>query len=115
MILVETPSPLPICRCVLVCTDALARGIDMQQPVDAVVQLAPAQDGVLHLHRIGRTARAGQAGVTVTIASTDEACGDLSRVEMARRAMMASGSATGAADVAWGKRLLSQPAVVIHA
>ena len=71
--------------CVLVCTDALARGIDLGgQSVDVVVQLGPAENGSNHLHRVGRTARQGAAGVAVTIACRDVAL-DAPRVEFLGR------------------------------
>eukprot|EP00613_Pedinella_sp_CCMP2098_P020641 CAMPEP_0171697212 /NCGR_PEP_ID=MMETSP0991-20121206/8697_1 /TAXON_ID=483369 /ORGANISM="non described non described, Strain CCMP2098" /LENGTH=438 /DNA_ID=CAMNT_0012285983 /DNA_START=222 /DNA_END=1538 /DNA_ORIENTATION=- len=61
---------------VLVCTDLAARGLDVQGPsalvdpqgqgnkmgVDHVVQFEFALNVVQHLHRLGRTARAGQPG-----------------------------------------------------
>ena len=74
--------------CVLVCTDALARGIDTKRTVDLVVQLVPAENGGVHLHRVGRTARQGQSGVAVTIAcSASES--DAKRVAAAKRAVLA--------------------------
>lgn len=73
--------------CVLVCTDALARGVDMAQPVDVVVQLGPADNGSAHLHRVGRTARQGQQGVAVTIACRATE-GDAARVAAGRRAVL---------------------------
>ena len=39
--------------CVVVCTDVLARGLDLEREVDAVVQLAPPRDAAVYLHRIG--------------------------------------------------------------
>lgn len=46
---------------VVICTDIAARGLDTTQ-VRHVVQYEFANDVVSHLHRIGRTARAGTAG-----------------------------------------------------
>lgn len=73
--------------CVLVCTDALSRGVDMARPVDVVVQLGPAESGSAHLHRVGRTARQGQKGIAVTIAchATE---GDAARVAAGQRAVL---------------------------
>ena len=73
--------------CVLVCTDALARGIDMARPVDVVVQLGPAENGSAHLHRVGRTARQGQRGVAVTIACREVEV-DAGRVAAGQRAVL---------------------------
>ena len=44
----------------LVGTDLLSRGLDL--PVSFVVQFSFAQDATSFLHRVGRTARAGQPG-----------------------------------------------------
>lgn len=51
---------------VLVATDVAARGIHVDD-VDVVVHYDPATDAKAYLHRSGRTARAGQTGVAVTL------------------------------------------------
>ncbi|PKA57926.1 DEAD-box ATP-dependent RNA helicase 22 [Apostasia shenzhenica] len=51
---------------VLVCTDAAARGLDIPN-VSHVVQAEFASSAVDFLHRIGRTARAGQSGVITSL------------------------------------------------
>jgi superfamily II DNA/RNA helicase len=51
---------------VLVATDVAARGIHVDN-VDVVVHYDPAEDEKSYLHRSGRTARAGEAGVAVTL------------------------------------------------
>ncbi len=51
---------------VLVATDVAARGIHVDN-VDVVVHYDPAEDEKAYLHRSGRTARAGEAGVAVTL------------------------------------------------
>lgn len=51
---------------VLVATDVAARGIHVDA-VDVVVHVDPAEDHKQYLHRSGRTARAGEAGVAVTL------------------------------------------------
>ncbi|HEX7168456.1 MAG TPA: DEAD/DEAH box helicase [Acidimicrobiales bacterium] len=51
---------------VLVATDVAARGIHVDD-VDVVVQFDPPEDHKAYLHRAGRTARAGRAGVVVTL------------------------------------------------
>ena len=54
-------------RCpVLVATDVAARGIHVDG-VDVVVHYDPADDDKTYLHRSGRTARAGESGVAVTL------------------------------------------------
>jgi len=51
---------------VLVATDVAARGIHVDG-VDVVVHYDPAEDEKAYLHRSGRTARAGESGVAVTL------------------------------------------------
>jgi len=51
---------------VLVATDVAARGIHVDE-VGLVLQVDPPADSKTYLHRAGRTARAGQAGVVVTL------------------------------------------------
>lgn len=51
---------------VLVCTDAAARGLDIPN-VSHVVQAEFATSAVDFLHRIGRTARAGQSGTVTSL------------------------------------------------
>ena len=51
---------------VLVATDVAARGLDIDA-VDVVVHFDIPEDHKAYLHRSGRTARAGQAGVVVTL------------------------------------------------
>jgi superfamily II DNA/RNA helicase len=51
---------------VLVATDVAARGIHVEG-IDVVVHYDPADDPKTYLHRSGRTARAGESGVAVTL------------------------------------------------
>ncbi len=51
---------------VLVATDVAARGLDIDD-IGVVVHYDPADDAKAYLHRSGRTARAGEAGVVVTL------------------------------------------------
>ncbi|KAL5698152.1 hypothetical protein ACHQM5_029227 [Ranunculus cassubicifolius] len=53
---------------VLVCTDAAARGLDIPN-VQHVIQAEFATSAVDFLHRIGRTARAGQSGLVTSLYS----------------------------------------------
>jgi superfamily II DNA/RNA helicase len=50
----------------LVATDVAARGLDIDK-VDVVVHYDPPEDHKAYLHRSGRTARAGEGGVAVTL------------------------------------------------
>ena len=52
---------------VLVATDVAARGLDVEG-IDVVIHYDPPEDHKAYLHRSGRTARAGEAGVIVTLA-----------------------------------------------
>ena len=52
---------------VLVATDVAARGLHIEA-VDVVVHYDPPEDHKAYLHRSGRTARAGHAGVVVSLA-----------------------------------------------
>ncbi len=56
---------------VLVATDVAARGIHVDD-VDVVIQYDPPADHKAYLHRAGRTARAGESGVVVTLSLWDE-------------------------------------------
>jgi superfamily II DNA/RNA helicase len=52
---------------VLVATDVAARGLHIED-VDGVIHFDPPEDHKAYLHRSGRTARAGKAGVVVSLA-----------------------------------------------
>jgi superfamily II DNA/RNA helicase len=56
---------------VLVATDVAARGIHVDA-IDVVVHYDPPEDHKAYLHRSGRTARAGEAGLVVTLVLWDQ-------------------------------------------
>jgi superfamily II DNA/RNA helicase len=56
---------------ILVATDVAARGLDIDG-VDVVVHYDPPEDAKAYLHRSGRTARAGEAGVAVSLLLWDQ-------------------------------------------
>ncbi len=56
---------------VLVATDVAARGLDIAA-LDAVINYQPARDAEVHVHRIGRTGRAGDRGLALTLYSERE-------------------------------------------
>ncbi len=55
----------------LVATDVAARGLHVEG-IDVVVHYDPADDHKAYLHRSGRTARAGETGVAVTLMMWDQ-------------------------------------------
>ncbi|WP_431688569.1 ATP-dependent RNA helicase DbpA [Hahella sp. NBU794] len=56
---------------ILVATDVAARGLDIDA-LDAVINFHIARDPEVHVHRIGRTGRAGASGVACTLYSESE-------------------------------------------
>ncbi|NDO82136.1 ATP-dependent RNA helicase DbpA [Citrobacter sp. NCU1] len=57
---------------VLVATDVAARGLDIKS-LELVVNFELAWDPEVHVHRIGRTARAGQSGLAISFCAPEEA------------------------------------------
>jgi ATP-independent RNA helicase DbpA len=57
---------------ILVATDVAARGLDIEA-LDAVINYHIARDLEVHIHRIGRTGRAGSKGLACTLYSEKEA------------------------------------------
>jgi ATP-independent RNA helicase DbpA len=64
---------------VLVATDVAARGLDIAN-LAAVVNVDVTPDAQVHIHRIGRTGRAGETGLALNLASMDE-MGYVGRIE----------------------------------
>lgn len=56
---------------VLVATDVAARGLDIQG-IDLVINVDVSKDTEVHIHRIGRTGRAGDKGLAISIAAPQE-------------------------------------------
>ncbi|KAA1123008.1 ATP-dependent rRNA helicase spb4 [Puccinia graminis f. sp. tritici] len=56
----------PLSPAVLLCTDLVARGLDLPD-VDVVIQFDPPKDVRNFFHRIGRTARAGKSGRAIVL------------------------------------------------
>lgn len=59
------------CR-VLVATDVAARGLDIKG-LEMVINYELAWDPEVHVHRIGRTARAGEGGLAISLCAPEEA------------------------------------------
>ena len=56
---------------ILVATDVAARGLDIDA-LDAVINYQIAHDAEVHVHRIGRTGRAGSTGIACSLYSDEE-------------------------------------------
>jgi ATP-independent RNA helicase DbpA len=56
---------------VLVATDVASRGLDITQ-LEAVINVDITPDAEVHVHRIGRTGRAGESGLALSLASMHE-------------------------------------------
>jgi ATP-independent RNA helicase DbpA len=57
---------------VLVATDVAARGLDIDA-LDMVINVELARDSEIHIHRVGRTGRAGESGVAISLVAPGEA------------------------------------------
>ena len=64
---------------VLVATDVAARGLDIAS-LAAVINVDVTPDPEVHVHRIGRTGRAGESGLALNLASLDE-MGSVGKIE----------------------------------
>ncbi|MDD0977274.1 ATP-dependent RNA helicase DbpA [Pseudomonas fontis] len=56
---------------VLVATDVAARGLDIDA-LDMVINVELARDAEIHVHRVGRTGRAGEKGLAVSLVAPSE-------------------------------------------
>jgi ATP-independent RNA helicase DbpA len=65
---------------VLVATDVAARGLDIAS-LAAVINVDVTPDTEVHIHRIGRTGRAGETGLVLNLASMDE-MGSVGKIEV---------------------------------
>jgi ATP-dependent RNA helicase DbpA len=65
---------------ILVATDVAARGLDVAG-LAAVINVDITPDAEVHVHRIGRTGRAGETGLALSLASLDE-MGAVGRIEL---------------------------------
>lgn len=57
---------------VLVATDVAARGLDIKS-LEMVINFELSWDPEVHVHRIGRTARAGESGLAISLCAPEEA------------------------------------------
>ena len=65
---------------ILVATDVAARGLDVSE-LAAVINVDVSPDPEVHLHRIGRTGRAGAKGLALTLVEMDE-MGFVGKIEL---------------------------------
>jgi ATP-independent RNA helicase DbpA len=65
---------------VLVATDVAARGLDIAN-LAAVINVEVTPDPEVHIHRIGRTGRAGEEGLALNLASMNE-MGSVGKIEL---------------------------------
>lgn len=59
------------CLSILVATDVASRGLDISA-LDLVINFGVTPDPEVHLHRIGRTGRAGESGRAITLVGPEE-------------------------------------------
>ncbi len=71
---------------ILVATDVASRGIDIRG-VEIVINYDFPEDPMLYFHRVGRTARAGASGKSISIL-TDENIADFFRVQRLTKSMI---------------------------
>ena len=72
---------------VLVATDVASRGLDIAQ-LEAVINVTITPDPEVHVHRIGRTGRAGESGLALSLASMDE-MGAVGKIELYQKLVSA--------------------------
>lgn len=77
---------------VLVATDVAARGLDIKS-LPLVVNVEPARDSEVHTHRIGRTGRAGEQGLAITLCTPAQSH-KINRLETHRKSAVEWGNTT---------------------
>ncbi len=85
----------------LVCTDVAARGIDVSD-ITHVINLGIPRNNENYVHRIGRTARAGTKGISITLITPFERR-DLKRLEYLTKAEITPIKLPDAAEIKKGK------------
>lgn len=83
---------------VLVATDVAARGLDIKA-LPLVINAEPARDPEVHTHRVGRTGRAGESGLAVTLCSAAQGH-KINRLESARGSAVVWGDSEALLSVA---------------
>ena len=93
---------------VLVCTDVASRGLDVKELTHVINYSIPREPDV-YVHRIGRTARSGKAGIALSLVSPSSR-GLVNRIEHVTKSRMTEGKIPGRREVALKKvaRLLAR-------
>jgi ATP-dependent RNA helicase DeaD len=86
---------------VLICTDVASRGLDVKD-VTHVVNYSLPREMDVYVHRIGRTARSGKAGVAVSLVSPSHR-GLVRRIEQVTKSRMVEGKIPGRREIALKK------------
>lgn len=82
---------------VLVCTDVASRGLDVKD-VTHVVNYSIPRELDVYVHRIGRTARSGKAGIAISLVTPSHR-GLIGRIEMMTKSRMKEGKIPSRRDV----------------
>jgi ATP-dependent RNA helicase DeaD len=93
---------------VLVCTDVASRGLDVKDLTHVINYSIPRETDV-YVHRIGRTARSGSAGVAISLVAPSHRA-MVNRIEHVTKSRMKEGKIPGRREVALKKvaRLLAR-------
>jgi ATP-independent RNA helicase DbpA len=95
---------------VLVATDVAARGLDIAS-LAAVINVDVTPDSEVHIHRIGRTGRAGETGLALNLASMNE-MGNVGKIEVLQKKETVWSPLTELTPT--GKGPLIPPMVTLH-
>jgi ATP-independent RNA helicase DbpA len=95
---------------VLVATDVAARGLDIAS-LACVINVDVTPDSEVHIHRIGRTGRAGETGLALNLVSMDE-MGNVGKIELLQKKETEWSPLSGLTPT--GKGPLIPPMVTLH-
>ena len=95
---------------VLVATDVAARGLDIAN-LACVINVDVTPDSEVHIHRIGRTGRAGETGLALNLVSMDE-MGNVGKIELLQKKETEWSPLSGLTPT--GKGPLIPPMITLH-
>ena len=95
---------------VLVATDVAARGLDIAS-LACVINVDVTPDSEVHIHRIGRTGRAGETGLALNLVSMDE-MGNVGKIELLQKKETEWSPLSGLTPT--GKGPLIPPMITLH-